>query len=49
MRYSMSDHEQDSGYVLKNCISLGIKLTLKQNLMLKIECFLTVKINSEKT
>lgn len=49
MRYWMSDHEQDSGYPLKNCISLGIGLTLKQNLMLKFQCFLTVKIISEKT
>ena len=47
--YWMSDQEQDSGYPLKNCISLGIELTLKQNLMLKIQCFLTVKIISEKT
>lgn len=45
----MSDNAKDSGWILKNCISFGIELTLKQNLMLKIQCFLTVKIISEKT
>ena len=49
MKYWMSDLEQDSGCILENCISLGIELTLKQNLMLKFQFFLTVKIISEKT